>query len=202
MEPNGVVSVSCVIGGEAMRARRLVASLTMSAVVVVAACTSNSATAGRSLRTRSSPPTTGPSTPVGPFKYFGPVSASSTLDGGDVHLAVPPAGATPAVSPSKAFAASAQGGGGASAMSATATMRLALVTTTAAGTARSDGSINPLINDALTYIIVWTGRQCPSPAGPVPATPQSTTTVARQCHLVEFVSATTGKHIYAFECSD
>ena len=79
-------------------------------------------------------------------------------------------------------------------------MTLALVTTTAAGTAGPNGSIHPLINHALTYVMTWTGVPCadsggpPRPSGAPPATVEH-----RLCQLVDFVSAHTGMYEYAIE---
>ena len=179
--------------------RSLVASyLVLCGAALVAGCASNSAPSAEGLRSGSSTSITSPSSTGNSFRYVGAITAAARLDGGDIRLDVPPSNAVAAVSPQTAFAVCGKGRSGVCTTSSVATMKLALVTATAAGTAGPDGSIIPLIDDALTYVIEWTGLQCPAPAGPMPAT----TLTARRCHLVDFVSAKTGKYLYAFEGSD
>jgi hypothetical protein len=79
-------------------------------------------------------------------------------------------------------------------------MRLALVIATAAGTAGPSGSLKPLINNALTYVIEWTGVPCMSSGGgPQPSGSTQAAATATVCRLVDFVSAATGTYLYAFE---
>ncbi len=79
-------------------------------------------------------------------------------------------------------------------------MRLALVTTTDAGTAGPSGSLKPLINNALTYVIEWTGVPClSSGGGPQPSGSTQAPATPTACRFVDFVSAATGTYLYAFD---
>lgn len=186
--------------GERMRIGLVTGGLLVCAVGLLGGCASSSVTPAGDARSRSSSATvTSSSLAAGGFTYLGPISTSSSLDGGDIQLDVPPVDDVAAASPQKAFASCGNGAAVCTTLS-TATMRLALVTTTAAGTAGPNGSINPLINNALTYVIEWNGVPCQDAGGPPQpsGSPQPTVT-AKSCHLVDFVSAATGTYLYAFE---
>lgn len=186
-----------------MRPRLVLTCLVICAAGLVAACASSSPPSAERSASRPSIQSTSRSSPAGPFRYLGPVSAATTLDGGDIRLVAPRAGAAARVSPQTAFAVCARTGQGVCNTSSTAIMTLAMVTTTAAGTAGPNGSIHPLINNALTYVIEWTGVQCTASGGPPrPSGAPSPTVTVRLCHLVDFVSADTGEYLYAFQSSD
>ncbi|HEY8728107.1 MAG TPA: hypothetical protein VIL94_00885, partial [Acidothermaceae bacterium] len=95
----------------------------------------------------------------------------------------------------QAYAVCAQGSPGCTPLKGP-TITLALVTTPNAGNANSDGSIAPLLNHSLTYVLTWDDVECPvgGPAGAsLNPTPQS------GCTAVNYVDANTGQSVYAYD---
>lgn len=77
------------------------------------------------------------------------------------------------------------------------TVTLARATSPQAGTARPDGSIDPLMDATLVYVLHWTGMMC-LPVGPLHYPPTATGTPATPapCDALSFVDANTGAELY------
>ena len=77
------------------------------------------------------------------------------------------------------------------------TINLAVATTTNAGEAKGDGSIEPLMQGTLVYVIKWTDVACTPPVGPPgriePSAPANT------CTILNFVDARSGGVLYSVE---
>ncbi len=78
------------------------------------------------------------------------------------------------------------------------TITLALATSTAAGTAQSDGSMTPLMKDTLVYVMTWTNEPCIPKGGP-PVPSGAATPTPQPCTLLAFVDANTGAALYGAE---
>jgi hypothetical protein len=78
------------------------------------------------------------------------------------------------------------------------TITLALATSTAAGTAQSDGSMTPLMKDTLVYVMTWTNEPCTRKGGP-PAPSGAATPTPLPCTLLAFVDANSGAALYGAE---
>lgn len=135
---------------------------------------------------------------LAPANYLGPVKESSSFDGGAIMLEVPDVGATPKMEWADAYAKACLGNGICGAASGP-TISLASVTTRAAGTARTDNSIDPLLDKALTYVFVWRNEPC-SPTGGPPITDRTAGPPrVYACTVVNLVDANTGQSNYVAE---
>lgn len=115
--------------------------------------------------------------------------------GGDtgIRLAVPPTGASPSVSWQAAASTCSTCGAG-----APLSVSLALATELQAGQANPDGSITPVMDNTLVYVLSQSLR-C-SAAGPSGATPAVSGTYP--CVRLSFVDARSGKAWYAVDGPD
>jgi len=110
----------------------------------------------------------------------------------DVDLAVPSASDVPRISFTQAYAACTQADADC-ARAKGPTITLALVTSPQAGQQNADGSLTPLMNRSLTYVLTWDGLQCPAPAGPASYDP------TRLCTYGTFVDANTGRVVFSYD---
>ena len=115
--------------------------------------------------------------------------------GGDtgIRLAVPPNGLSPAVSWEEAVSNCSTCAAG-----APMSVSLALATELQAGRANPDGSIMPVMDKTLVYVVSQS-LECRA-AGPAGATPAVSGTYA--CVRLSFVDARTGKALYAVDGPD
>lgn len=128
--------------------------------------------------------------------YLGPVKSAVDYRQSGVTLS-PPGDVTPKISWETAYETCTTGAS-VCLPGAGPTITLALATSSAAGTAQSDGSITPLMNNALVYVLTWTNEPCipkggpPRPSGAASPTPQP-------CTLLAFVDANSGAALYGSE---
>ena len=133
-----------------------------------------------------------------PATYNGAVTTSYSLHSGQVLIDAPRTGDAASVTWQTALDVCADGSG-VCASDVPATISLARVTTLNAGQTNSDGSSTLLINDALTYVITWSGTKCSLVGGPKLHASSTQTAAPSTCTLVDFVSASTGKYDYALQ---
>jgi hypothetical protein len=108
---------------------------------------------------------------------------------------LPAAGAVATITPNQAYVDSCTRDGACDKGSAP-TIQLAAVTDPDAGQASVGGSITPVMDHTLVYVLTWTNLPCLPAGAPVGATPTPTT-----CTLVDFVDANTGKTLYGLDQS-
>jgi len=111
-----------------------------------------------------------------------------------VDLAVPLTTDVPRISFTQAYAVCAQGG---CTQTKGPTITLALVTSPQTGQQNADGSLTPLMNRSLTYVLTWDDVQCPLSAGPAGASHD--TTPRYGCTARNFVDANTRQSVYSYE---
>lgn len=175
--------------------------ITMSACALLSACASSAAGTSSVISTlpsvsaTSSPPPSG----IEPV-YLGPVSSIQRLDGGDVIVSPPDASETANASWRTAFQMCSDGTGVCT-DSSIPSIALGDVTTEAAGSAGPNGTIIPLINNSLTYVVRWDKVPCPPSAGPADESSSSSPSdqPAKLCTLIDLVDANSGQYVYAFE---
>jgi hypothetical protein len=138
-----------------------------------------------------SPPST---TAVGIHVFAGALTDSISYSEAGLTL-MPPGTLTAKVTPSAVSDSCSSGESVCPA--APGTIVLALATLDKAGTALPDGSIKPLLKDALVYAITWRDVPC-SPSGPPRPTTAGASPSAARCTAVALVDAGTGKALYAF----
>ena len=165
------------------------------ALTVVAGCAPGQSTSGNAASQAASAPAM--SAPSG----FLPPTATSRLRTpehlavADVDLSVPSATQVPTLSFDEAYAEC--GTAEVSCVRDIApTMILALVTTPNSGSDNADGSIRPLLNRALAYVLMWTNVPCVAVGSVVGATP-----TPQKCTMTEFIDAATGKFLYGADGS-
>jgi len=107
----------------------------------------------------------------------------------DVDLAVPSAVQVPTLSFDQAYAECATEGS--CVRDSAPTMVLVLVTTPNSGSNNTDGSVRPLLNRMLAYVLTWTKIRCLPAGGDVGATPRP-----QNCTFYDFIDAATGKFVY------
>jgi hypothetical protein len=134
-----------------------------------------------------------------PAKYLGALRAAYTYPSSSISLR-PPLTQQPTVRPVDVYPGLCMSGAAVCDTSSAPTITLALATIADAGTQNPDGTLTPLVNNALVYVITWDRVSC-APVGGIakssaPATHIATTMT---CRLVNFVDATTGKFVYATE---
>jgi hypothetical protein len=112
-----------------------------------------------------------------------------------IALDVPAAGAVATITPTQAYVDSCTRDGACDKGSAP-TIQLAVVTDPNAGQALADGSITPVMDHTLAYVLTWTNVPCAPAGAAVGATPTPTT-----CTLLDFVDANTGKTLYGLDQS-
>jgi hypothetical protein len=79
-----------------------------------------------------------------------------------------------------------------------ATIALALATTTGTGTARTDGTIRPLVDNQLAFAIVFNDTSCHPSGGP--EQPNTTTPPGGQrCTIVDLIDARNGEVLFSAE---
>lgn len=108
---------------------------------------------------------------------------------------VPAAGAVATITPTQAYVDSCTTDGVCDKGSAP-TIQLAVVTDPNSGQAAAGGSLTPVMDHTLAYVLTWTNVPCAPAGAPVGATPTPTT-----CTLVDFVDANTGKTLYGLDKS-
>ena len=140
--------------------------------------------------------TTGsPTAPAAPV-YAGPIATAEKIDNDAIVLMPPTNPKSAVISPLSAYLVCSNGTGVCGNNSA-ASISLATVTTLKAGEPGENGTIIPLINNALVYVLRWKGEPC-SPAGVTPGAP-SAPPRTYACGIVDFVDAVSGRSLYALE---
>jgi hypothetical protein len=112
-----------------------------------------------------------------------------------ITLGVPAAGAVATITPNGAYVDSCSSDGVCDKGSAP-TIQLAVVTDPNGGQVSVGGSMAPVMDYTLAYMLTWTNVPCAPAGAPVGATPTPTT-----CTLVDFVDANTGKTLYGLQHS-
>ncbi len=126
--------------------------------------------------------------------YVGPMAEAATLDHGGLILKPPARSDTPMASPETAYETCLSGESLCGSKTGP-TISLAVVTTPSAGTAGPSGTVVPLIDNELVYVMTWTDYQC-VPAGPVRPS-GSGSEKPQTCTVLNFISAATGKTLYS-----
>src|SRR5262245_37958886 len=161
------------------------------------------ALAGCAIAAGCAAPRSAPSGPVLPqATYTGPLTAPAAYDNGSITLAVPSSTRRAAVSWSDAYVVNCRSGDAVCDLSQGPTIVLAEATVTGAGQAQPDGSLTPLVKDALVYVLKWTDVPC-SPVGPARSPGDSA--VPRPdgtCTLIDLIDAGTGKVLYSVQGPD
>ena len=129
-------------------------------------------------------------------RYLGPLASPTTYAGPGIRL-VPPGPAVPRRPWTATLAVCGHNGDGCGDRGHRPTVTLARATSPQAGTARPDGSIDPLMDATLVYVLHWTGMMC-LPVGPLHYPPTATGTPATPapCDALSFVDANTGAELY------
>lgn len=131
-------------------------------------------------------------------EYLGRVTSIQRLDGGDIVVSPPTASQTPKASWQTAFGVCSDGTG-VCVDSSLPVISVGDVITKATGDAGANGTIIPLVNNSLTYILRWDNVVCPPSAGPTELNSDSTTAEKKTCTLIDLVDAESGKYVFAFE---
>lgn len=172
-------------------------SLWLVLILALAGCASGVVTAGAGPTPGSS---TSPNVSLPTPSYLGAATTPS-VDSAGIHRDPPGVGQKPKVTWQYASRACQRDGGGCWSRATTATVMLAVVTDPYSGTARPDGTIKPLMDHALTYVVTLSGFEC-SPHGGAPRAPgapgatPAPIPIYKNCSDVTFVSAATGKVMY------
>jgi len=127
-----------------------------------------------------------------PPNHVGVLATASHDPVAEVDLAVPLATDVPRISFTQAYAAGAPWGPGGTPTKGP-TITLALVTSPQTGQQNADGSLTPLMNRSLTYVLTWDGLPCGAPAGPASYDP------TRLCTYGTFVDANTGQDLFSYD---
>ena len=127
-----------------------------------------------------------------PPAHVGVLATPSHDPVAEVDLAVPLATDVPRISFTQAYAAGAPWGPGGTPTKGP-TITLALVTSPQTGQQNADGSLTPLMNRSLTYVLTWDGLPCGAPAGPASYDP------TRLCTYGTFVDANTGQDMFSYD---
>jgi hypothetical protein len=174
-----------------MKSSRVLITIIALATVVLAACGS------RSVQSGSGQSGNGPVI-LHAATYDGPIKTAVRYDNSGISLTVPTAAvaALATTSWSDAYANCLSGAAICDTTSAP-TITLANATVDKAGTAAADGSLIPLVTNALVYVVSWTGVPCAPTGGP----PGSTATAQKpdSCTLLNLVDAKSGNVIYSVE---
>ncbi len=125
-------------------------------------------------------------------RYVGPITRAVSYPEAGISLQKPPSSSQPSVSWETAFQSCSTGKARCDAGSSV-TISLALATETQAGQANPDGSINPVMDHALVYVISQSGVSC-TPVGPARGT--TTTFVTYSCTMLNFIDARTDKVLF------
>jgi hypothetical protein len=163
-------------------------------IVLIAGCGSP---AGQTIGSTSATPepTASTATPAssGASSYLGPIPRAVSYGDTGITLAVPPDGASPSVSWQSAISNCSTCVAG-----APVSVSLALATELLAGQANSDGSIAPVMDKTLVYVLSQSGLTC-SPAGPAGTPSSSSTGGSYPCVFLSFVDAHSGTDLYAVD---
>jgi hypothetical protein len=131
--------------------------------------------------------------------YLGPIPSDVTYDNAGVTLKVPPANSRPTASWADAYTTNCATGDAICDPTQSPTIYLATATTPSAGDTQPDGSIKPLLQDTLVYVIQWTDVPC-TPVGPAaPEGAAASTPTTYSCTILNLVDAETGKVLYSVQ---
>jgi hypothetical protein len=183
-----------VIGSDGCHVRLLACGA--SVLIGVAGCASRTVadTAASGSPTATTPTVAGPASSLGPAPPgFPPATSFSTLTVPEIMpeegitFDVPTAGALTTATPNEAYVDSCSTDGDCDKGSAP-TIQLAVVTDPNSGQLSAGGSLTPVMDHTLAYVLTWTNLPCAPAGAVVGATPTLTT-----CTQVDFVDANTGK---------
>ena len=127
--------------------------------------------------------------------YTGPISAPIKYQNAGITLEPPGSSVQPKASWSDAYTKGCSSGDAICSTSSGPTISLALATSPQAGQANTDGSINPLMNKTLVYVITWTGVTCVRAGGP--PEPPGAAVAIDSCTLLNFIDANSGTVLYS-----
>jgi hypothetical protein len=128
-----------------------------------------------------------------PATSFSTLTVPEIMSEEGITFDVPKAGTRAAVKPNEAYVDSCSTDGGCDTGSAP-TIQLAVVTDPNSGQVSVGGSLTPVMDHTLAYVLTWTNLPCVPAGAPVGVTPTQTT-----CTLVDFVDANTGKTLYGLD---
>ncbi len=131
----------------------------------------------------------------GAASYVGPIPRAVSYGDTGITLALPPNGANPSVSWQSAISNCSTCAAG-----APVSVSFAVATELQAGQANPDGSITPVMDETLVYVLSQSGLKCRA-AGPSGA-PSSSTGESSTCVRLSFVDAQSGKDVYAVDGAD
>jgi hypothetical protein len=179
-------------GRRVMKSSRVLITIIALATVVLAACGSRpSVQSGQSGQ-----PSTGPVI-LHAATYSGPITTAVRYDNSGITLTVPAADAAALATTSWSDAyANCLSGAAICDTTSAPTITLANATVDKAGTAAADGSLIPLVTNALVYVVSWTGVPCAPTGGPPGATPAKE---LDSCTLLNLVDAKSGDVLYSVE---
>ena len=124
-------------------------------------------------------------------RYLGSVTSERIFNGDEI---LPPGDAHPRLTWEQAYSACQRYTSGATCDPGGPLISLARVTTTGSGHARPDGTIAPLLNATLVYVLDWPDETC-VPTGGVPGA--SRTPVSEPCEMLSYIDAITGNGLFA-----
>lgn len=127
--------------------------------------------------------------------YSGPITTAVRYENSGISLTVPTANESGLATTSWSDAyANCMTGAAVCDTTSAPTITLADATVDKAGTAAADGSIIPLMTNALVYVVSWTGVPCAPIGGPPGSTPQKQ---LDSCTLLNLVDAKSGDVLYS-----
>lgn len=174
------------------------ATMLLIIIVLTGGCGSSAGqTLGSTNATADSAASTATPISSGASSYMGQIPSAVSY-GGDtgITLAVPPDEASPAVSWQSAVSNCST-----CVTDAPVSVSLALATELQAGQANSNGSITPVMDQTLVYVLSQSGLTC-SAAGPAGTPSSSSTSESYACVRFRFVDAHSGKDLYAVDGAD
>jgi hypothetical protein len=128
--------------------------------------------------------------------YVGRIKRATSYGESGISLDVPPPSSQPSVSWESAFQKSCATSATGCDQGGPITISLAAATEKQAGQENPDGSIHPVMDNTLVYVISQSGNSC-RPVGPAGKTTTSPVTYA--CTSLNFVDAQTGKVLYSVQ---
>ena len=163
-------------------------------IVLIAGCGSPAGqTIGSTRAPADTPASTATPAASGASSYVGPIPRAVSYGDTGITLAVPPNDASPAVSWQSALRTCSTCVAG-----APVSVSLALATELLAGQANADGSITPVMDKTLVYVLSQSGLTC-RPAGPAGTPSSSSTGGSSACVFLSFVEAQSGTDVYAVD---
>jgi hypothetical protein len=129
--------------------------------------------------------------------YAGAVTANVEYADGGIILKVPPTSANARASWSDAYVASCMSGDAICDVGKKPMIFLAVATIGIAGEAQKDGSLRPVVEDKLVFVMQYTNVPCTG-SGP-PRRKERTTPTMSFCTVLNFIDADSGRVLYSVQ---